>query len=177
MQKLAYINFQLQQSCKKWIWNFWNHLSKNEELQLLPEMVSAIELNEKNTESILTKLTSKFPKSTRVLRAYAEFLEDIKHDPEQAQQVYRTADEIEDDKRKHKKIRVPHTPREKKGHEKPKNTTDSDSVRNCLHLIVRETSLTQQANILMLAGKWKSLQRRSKKIVLLLIYLGKGNIT
>ena len=51
---------------------------------------------EHEAESIYEKLRFKFPKSTKVLRQFAIFLEEVKHDPQQAQIMYATADLLEE---------------------------------------------------------------------------------
>lgn len=56
---------------------FWHHLLvKN--LSILPEVVGALDRAEHGAESIYEKLRAKFPKSTKVLRQYAIFLEEVR---------------------------------------------------------------------------------------------------
>lgn len=81
----------MQELCKKWIRTFWNNLAKEEELGSLPgtivhfimsyikDIVAMIEKYEKKSEHIYKKLMIRFPKSVRVLRAYAIFLEEVQH--------------------------------------------------------------------------------------------------
>lgn len=102
---------QLRLLQKKWILNFWNILSHNDELHLLTEIVDSIESTEKKAENILTTLKAKFSKSSRVLKAYAHFLEDIKHETVQAQKIFRQAEEIDEDKKSRHKKSKGHVPR------------------------------------------------------------------
>ena len=86
-----------QEECKKWIRAFWGHLSKEEDLGQLAEIVVYIERSEKQAETIYRKLLARYPKSVRVLRAYGVFLEEIKNDIELSQLAFRTSDDLEEE--------------------------------------------------------------------------------
>eukprot|EP01116_Phalansterium_solitarium_P000228 TRINITY_DN10134_c0_g2_i1.p1 TRINITY_DN10134_c0_g2~~TRINITY_DN10134_c0_g2_i1.p1 ORF type:complete len:1502 (-),score=473.50 TRINITY_DN10134_c0_g2_i1:59-4564(-) len=97
-----------QEECRRHIRTFWSRLVKDEDLNTLPEIVSAIDLNEKRAEDVYRRLTLMYPKSPQVLRAYGVFLDEIKSDPELAQMAFRSADGLEDQKtraHKHKLLR------------------------------------------------------------------------
>lgn len=74
-------------------------MQRNEDISLLPEIVASIEDNQRNTENILNYLLSKYPKSGRVMRAQAVFLNEILHDPEQALRFNLFADELDVERR------------------------------------------------------------------------------
>lgn len=69
-------------------------------MEALPDIVASIEAYEKKTERILSTLVRRYPRSVKVLRAQGMYYEDIKNDVELAQQSYRLADEIEEEKAK-----------------------------------------------------------------------------
>lgn len=71
-----------------------------EDLNILPDIVASIETFENKAAVILQKLVEKFPKSSRVLRAYGTFTEEIQKDTEKAKRLYRQADEVEEEKTK-----------------------------------------------------------------------------
>lgn len=88
---------RFQEESRKWIRNFWKALSKEENLSTLSDVVAVIEKNEKRAETIYSSLFAKFPKVPRVLRAYGNFLEEIKNDTSKAQAMFRRADDIEEE--------------------------------------------------------------------------------
>eukprot|EP01116_Phalansterium_solitarium_P017031 TRINITY_DN4101_c0_g1_i5.p1 TRINITY_DN4101_c0_g1~~TRINITY_DN4101_c0_g1_i5.p1 ORF type:complete len:1760 (+),score=718.95 TRINITY_DN4101_c0_g1_i5:237-5516(+) len=87
-----------QDECKRYIRAFWRHLSKEEDLNALPEIVSSIDKNEKLANDLYAQMLMQFPKSARVLRAYGAFLEEIKNDIELAEMAFRSADMLEEER-------------------------------------------------------------------------------
>ncbi|KAH3742887.1 Family 3 adenylate cyclase [Pelomyxa schiedti] len=85
---------------------FWQQLLIRN-IGSLPEHVATLDSAEKSATEIYERLKKKFPKSSRVLRQYALFLDQIKNDPHQAQIMYAAADSLEENTTKHHKHRKP----------------------------------------------------------------------
>ncbi|KAH3743690.1 Family 3 adenylate cyclase [Pelomyxa schiedti] len=83
---------------------FWQQLYLRN-LGSLPDIVAMLDSAEKNATQIYEKLKKRFPKSSKVLRQFASFLEQVKNDPQQAQVMYTTADMLEESTTRHHKNR------------------------------------------------------------------------
>eukprot|EP01116_Phalansterium_solitarium_P017036 TRINITY_DN4101_c0_g5_i1.p1 TRINITY_DN4101_c0_g5~~TRINITY_DN4101_c0_g5_i1.p1 ORF type:complete len:1724 (+),score=505.03 TRINITY_DN4101_c0_g5_i1:87-5258(+) len=95
-----------EDECKRFIRAFWRHLSREEDLNALPEIVSSIDKNEKQANEIYLQMLQQFPKSARVLRAYGAFLEEIMNDAELAAVAYRGADALEEERTQQQRKRL-----------------------------------------------------------------------
>ena len=81
--------------------SFWRLLLEdNVNIADLPRAFKFIDTAESKAKQYYIQLLERYPKSVRILRAYAQFMEDILNDHTTADQYYYKADMIEDSKSK-----------------------------------------------------------------------------
>eukprot|EP01116_Phalansterium_solitarium_P017037 TRINITY_DN4101_c1_g1_i1.p1 TRINITY_DN4101_c1_g1~~TRINITY_DN4101_c1_g1_i1.p1 ORF type:complete len:1696 (-),score=422.37 TRINITY_DN4101_c1_g1_i1:277-5364(-) len=85
-----------QEACKEAIRAFWSGVEKEVPLAHLMETVDVIDYTEGKTESAFHQLIARYPKSSRVLRAYAVFMEECANDLEAAQSILLAAEMLDD---------------------------------------------------------------------------------
>eukprot|EP01116_Phalansterium_solitarium_P024356 TRINITY_DN8901_c0_g1_i2.p1 TRINITY_DN8901_c0_g1~~TRINITY_DN8901_c0_g1_i2.p1 ORF type:complete len:1670 (-),score=455.62 TRINITY_DN8901_c0_g1_i2:276-5285(-) len=85
-----------QEQCKRGNRAFWR-LVLRDQLSNLPTIVTHVAHAEKQAERIYSRVIGMFPNSVKVLRAYGEFLDEIKGEPELSQQVFASADRLEEE--------------------------------------------------------------------------------
>eukprot|EP01105_Mastigella_eilhardi_P018493 TRINITY_DN4286_c0_g1_i10.p1 TRINITY_DN4286_c0_g1~~TRINITY_DN4286_c0_g1_i10.p1 ORF type:complete len:1194 (-),score=274.99 TRINITY_DN4286_c0_g1_i10:312-3893(-) len=86
--------------------SFFRTLLKENNIGSLPDIVARIDKLERNILVIFTRLNARFPRSSKILRARARFLEEIKKNPEEVMNLLALADQVEEEetaRRKRKK--------------------------------------------------------------------------
>lgn len=76
--------------------NFWESLLHEEDLMLMPNMVAKLEHEETAADRSFQKLRARFPQNVAVMRHYAQFLDEVKGDPDLAYELYKLAEETEE---------------------------------------------------------------------------------